>query len=143
MVGCYTQRTPHTGVDLDHCAFVWSPGQSFDIGEDRSARLQIKCKHSLIVWPGKFYNISPQWRAAFIEQGIETLCCHIGTIEREHRLVGLKTTPSISQTGIQKCASDALIITHPCRHLFDIRAQAFANLRDLVDEGNLGSQEGV
>src|SRR2546425_973558 len=34
MVGSNTQRTPHAGVDLHHDAFIWPPGDGFDVGKD-------------------------------------------------------------------------------------------------------------
>ena len=39
MVGSNTQCTPHTGVDLHHCTFVWPPGDGSYIGKDGLSRL--------------------------------------------------------------------------------------------------------
>src|SRR6266516_4960285 len=64
---------------------------------------------------------------------------HMG--QRAHVLG--KTTPPVSQTGIQEGSPDALIVAHTYGHFFYIGPQAFANLGYFVNKGDLCRQEGV
>ena len=54
-----------------------------------------------------------------------------------------KAAPAITQPGIQERTPDALIVTHAGRYLFDVRSQAFTNLRNFINEGYFGCQECV
>ena len=96
VVSSYTQVAPHAGIDLHHCTFVWPPGECFYICKYGLSCLQVECKHTLIEGLHKLYYISQEWLATFSEQGIEAFRRHIGTIECENCLIGLKATSAVA-----------------------------------------------
>src|SRR5262245_15489327 len=77
------------------------------------------------------------------EKGVKALCCHMGTVEGEDRLAGLKATPPPAQPSVQESTADTLIVAHTCGNLLDVSTQEVADAGHLVDKGDLGCQEGV
>jgi hypothetical protein len=143
VVGGHAHSASHTGVDRHHRAFVWPAGDSFHIGEDGLAGFQVEGQHALLSGLHKLHDVSLKWCAVFGEQGIEAFRRDVGAVERKHGLIGLEATPAIAQAGIQESPPDALVVAHACRDLLDVRTEALADLRDFVDERNLGGEEGI
>ena len=54
-----------------------------------------------------------------------------------------KHEPPKPGTGVQKFAADAVVEPHAARHLLHVGADRFAQVGDLVDEGDLGGEEGI
>src|SRR6266566_6591194 len=143
MAGSNTQPASHTGINLHHCAFIRPPGDGFYIGKDGLPILQVKSEYTLIRWLHKLYYISLKWSATFSKQGIEATRHHIRAIERENCLIGLKTTPPVSQPRVQKRAPDTFIEAHTLGHFLHISPQALANLCYLIDKGYLRCQKRI
>ena len=54
-----------------------------------------------------------------------------------------KQTAPVADPRPQERGADALVEAHPASHLADVGADLLADVGDLVDEGDLGRQEGV
>src|SRR6185503_788579 len=61
----------------------------------------------------------------------------------QHRLVAGQTASTEAHAGAQEAAADARVEPHPGGDLGDVGADLFADVRDLVDEGDLGREKGV
>ncbi len=51
--------------------------------------------------------------------------------------------PPITQAGVQEIRADPGVVAHPAGDFFDIRAQRLADIGDLIDERDLGREEGI
>ena len=54
-----------------------------------------------------------------------------------------KQRPAVADAGAQEGGADALVEAHPAGDLGDVGADLLADVGDLVDEGDLGREEGV
>ncbi len=54
-----------------------------------------------------------------------------------------KHEPPKPGPGVQEFAADAVVQPHAARHFVDVGADLLAQIGDLVDEGDLGGEEGV
>src|SRR5205085_3543051 len=61
----------------------------------------------------------------------------------ERRRVLWKATAAVAGAWVQEVAADAVVHAHRARHVVNVAADTVAEVRDLVDEGNLGREEGV
>ena len=54
-----------------------------------------------------------------------------------------KQEPPIARAGMQELAADAAVEADAARHVVHVGADLLAEIGDLVDEGDLGREEGV
>jgi hypothetical protein len=54
-----------------------------------------------------------------------------------------EATAAVAQPGVEERGADALVEAHAHGHFFHVGAQLLADHGDLVDEADLGGQEGV
>ena len=66
----------------------------------------------------------------------------LGGFQQRQRVLG-KTGAAETRAGMQKLVADAAIQPHAARHVLNIRADFFADIRHLVDERDLGRQKCV
>jgi hypothetical protein len=61
----------------------------------------------------------------------------------ERRGVLGEAGPAVAGAGVEELVPDPAVEAHALRHRLDVGADLFAERRDLVDEGDLGREEGV
>src|SRR4051794_24375367 len=76
-----------------------------------------------------------------VEQ-VRVQTCLGGHVRQGAHVLG-KTATSVAKTGVEEGTTDTTIITHAVRDLLYVCTQPLAYLRYLIDEADLGGQEGV
>src|SRR5262249_54862911 len=63
-------------------------------------------------------------------------------LEQRERVLG-ETATAIAWASVQELAADAVVETDASRHFAHVGADLLAKVRDLVDKGDLGREEGI
>jgi len=75
-------------------------------------------------------------------QELRVLAAHLSHVLERLDILG-EAGAAVAHPGVQETGADALVEAHAARHFDHVRPQTLADVGDLVDEADLGRQEGV